>query len=244
MRFKNPQTPARRGRPWHRAGRPAPAGPGQRRPGAVPGDRRAAARVGRRRPRLRRAAHHRLRGVRRAPAGRSTGTEVARVDRADPRADRGGGRDVRDSSRTVTCWAMGITQHRNAVATVKEIVNVALPPGQHRQAGRRAVPGPRPLQRPGRPHHGHLGAAAGALPRRAARRVRLRAAARARPRHRGGGQGAAATAGPRSSSRWAATSSPPCPTPTSPSRRCATPTSPCTSRPSSTARTSSTAGTR
>ena len=30
------------------------------------------------------------------------------------------------SERTITCWAMGITQHRNAVATVKEIVNVAL----------------------------------------------------------------------------------------------------------------------
>ncbi len=33
------------------------------------------------------------------------------------------------SSRTVTCWAMGITQHRNAVATVKEFVNVALAQG-------------------------------------------------------------------------------------------------------------------
>ncbi len=32
----------------------------------------------------------------------------------------------RDSSATVLCWAMGITQHRNAVATVKEITNVAL----------------------------------------------------------------------------------------------------------------------
>ena len=32
----------------------------------------------------------------------------------------------RDSAATVTCWAMGITQHRNAVATIKEIVNVAL----------------------------------------------------------------------------------------------------------------------
>ncbi|WP_205473279.1 FdhF/YdeP family oxidoreductase [Nocardioides sp. SYSU D00038] len=31
----------------------------------------------------------------------------------------------RESGRTVTCWAMGITQHRNAVATVKEIANVA-----------------------------------------------------------------------------------------------------------------------
>ncbi|MET1058132.1 MAG: FdhF/YdeP family oxidoreductase [Nocardioides sp.] len=32
----------------------------------------------------------------------------------------------RDSSATVLCWAMGITQHRNAVATIKEFTNVAL----------------------------------------------------------------------------------------------------------------------
>jgi formate dehydrogenase major subunit len=32
----------------------------------------------------------------------------------------------RDSDATVTCWAMGITQHRNSVGTIKEIVNVAL----------------------------------------------------------------------------------------------------------------------
>ena len=30
------------------------------------------------------------------------------------------------SQRIVNCWAMGITQHRNAVATIKEFVNVAL----------------------------------------------------------------------------------------------------------------------
>jgi molybdopterin-dependent oxidoreductase alpha subunit len=30
------------------------------------------------------------------------------------------------SKRIVTCWAMGITQHRNAVATIKEFVNLAL----------------------------------------------------------------------------------------------------------------------
>ncbi|GAA5144441.1 FdhF/YdeP family oxidoreductase [Nocardioides marinquilinus] len=30
------------------------------------------------------------------------------------------------SSATVFCWAMGITQHRNSVATIKEFVNVAL----------------------------------------------------------------------------------------------------------------------
>jgi len=33
---------------------------------------------------------------------------------------------LRDSRATVFCWAMGITQHRNAVATIKEFVNVAL----------------------------------------------------------------------------------------------------------------------
>ena len=33
------------------------------------------------------------------------------------------------SRRTVVCWAMGITQHRNAVATIKEIVNVVLAQG-------------------------------------------------------------------------------------------------------------------
>ena len=33
------------------------------------------------------------------------------------------------SSKTVVCWSMGITQHRNAVATIKEIVNVALAQG-------------------------------------------------------------------------------------------------------------------
>ncbi len=32
----------------------------------------------------------------------------------------------RESSATVICWAMGITQHRNAVATIKEVTNVAL----------------------------------------------------------------------------------------------------------------------
>ncbi|CAM3532901.1 FdhF/YdeP family oxidoreductase [Nocardioides zeicaulis] len=35
-------------------------------------------------------------------------------------------RMVADSPATVTCWAMGITQHHNAVGTIKEIVNVAL----------------------------------------------------------------------------------------------------------------------
>jgi formate dehydrogenase major subunit len=32
---------------------------------------------------------------------------------------------LRTSSRTVFCWAMGLTQHRNSVATIKEVANVA-----------------------------------------------------------------------------------------------------------------------
>src|SRR5690606_12152050 len=30
------------------------------------------------------------------------------------------------SRKIITCWAMGLTQHRNAVATIREIVNVHL----------------------------------------------------------------------------------------------------------------------
>ncbi|SHK53763.1 formate dehydrogenase major subunit [Pseudonocardia thermophila] len=36
---------------------------------------------------------------------------------------------LRDSRRTVFCWAMGLTQHRNGVATIKEVVNLALAQG-------------------------------------------------------------------------------------------------------------------
>jgi molybdopterin-dependent oxidoreductase alpha subunit len=46
----------------------------------------------------------------------------------------------RDSEATVTCWAMGITQHRNAVGTVKEIVNVALLQGNIGRPGAGVCP--------------------------------------------------------------------------------------------------------
>ncbi|MCW2798029.1 FdhF/YdeP family oxidoreductase [Nocardioides sp.] len=49
-------------------------------------------------------------------------------------------RMFRDSSRTVTCWAMGITQHHNAVATVKEIVNLALLQGNIGKPGAGVCP--------------------------------------------------------------------------------------------------------
>ena len=46
----------------------------------------------------------------------------------------------RDSDATITCWAMGITQHRNAVGTVKEIVNVALLQGNIGRPGAGVCP--------------------------------------------------------------------------------------------------------
>jgi formate dehydrogenase major subunit len=48
---------------------------------------------------------------------RSTGLERSEIEQA--------ARLLQGSQKTVYCWAMGITQHRNAVATVKEIANVA-----------------------------------------------------------------------------------------------------------------------
>ncbi len=36
---------------------------------------------------------------------------------------------IRDSRKTIYCWAMGLTQHRNAVATIKEVCNLAFARG-------------------------------------------------------------------------------------------------------------------
>ncbi|QDH11099.1 FdhF/YdeP family oxidoreductase [Nocardioides dongxiaopingii] len=52
---------------------------------------------------------------------RATGLTRAQVEEA--------GEMLRTSSRTVFCWAMGLTQHRNSVATIKELVNLALAQG-------------------------------------------------------------------------------------------------------------------
>ena len=106
---------------------------------------------------------------------------------------------------------MGLTQHRNAVANDPELVNLLLLRGHIGRPGAGRLPGARPQQRAGRPHHGHLGAAARTVPRRAGPRVRLRVAARAGLRHGGHHRGDARGRGRRSSSRWAATSSRPTP---------------------------------
>jgi molybdopterin-dependent oxidoreductase alpha subunit len=43
---------------------------------------------------------------------------------------RQAGKMLLESKGTVHCWAMGITQHRNAVATIKEFVNISLLRGE------------------------------------------------------------------------------------------------------------------
>jgi molybdopterin-dependent oxidoreductase alpha subunit len=45
-----------------------------------------------------------------------------------------------DSSRTIVCWAMGLTQHKNAVANIQEIVNLLLLRGQVGKPGAGACP--------------------------------------------------------------------------------------------------------
>ena len=41
---------------------------------------------------------------------------------------------LRRLERIIVCWAMGLTQHKNAVATIREIVNLLLLARQHRSA--------------------------------------------------------------------------------------------------------------
>jgi len=65
------------------------------------------------------AAH--LRTLDRDAVLRATGLTWEQIEEA--------ARMFADSSATVTCWAMGITQHRNSVATVKELANVAFVQG-------------------------------------------------------------------------------------------------------------------
>ena len=47
---------------------------------------------------------------------------------------------LRRSDATVFCWAMGLTQHRNSVATIKEVVNLALVQGNIGKSGAGLLP--------------------------------------------------------------------------------------------------------
>ena len=124
LRFKNPQTPARRQRRRHRRWPTCTCRSGSTATWRCSRRSAPAARVGLRRPRLHRAAHRRLR---RSGASTSRALDWAAVERATGLPGRRSSEAAemfRDSDATVICWAMGITQHRNAVATIHEIVNV------------------------------------------------------------------------------------------------------------------------
>ena len=90
----------------------------------------------------------------------------------------------RASRRTVICWAMGITQHRNAVATIKEITNVALLQGNIGKPGAGLCPVRGHSNVQGDRTMGIWEKLPAHFARRARARVRLRPAARARPRRR------------------------------------------------------------
>jgi molybdopterin-dependent oxidoreductase alpha subunit len=53
---------------------------------------------------------------------------------------RAAARVLIESERTIFCWAMGLTQHRNAVANIQEIVNLLLLRGQIGKPGAGACP--------------------------------------------------------------------------------------------------------
>ena len=63
------------------------------------------------------------------------------------------------SERIIVCWAMGLTQHANSVATIREVVNFLLLRGNIGRPGAGRVPRARTLERAGRPDDGDLRAA-------------------------------------------------------------------------------------
>jgi anaerobic selenocysteine-containing dehydrogenase len=83
------------------------------------------------------------------------------------------------SERAIVCWGMGITQHKRAVATIQMLVNLMLLRGHIGRPGAGDLPGARPQQRAGRPHHGHPRKARTRPARSSGRGVRFRAPTRA-----------------------------------------------------------------
>ena len=87
-----------------------------------------------------------------------------RDHRADPGADRRGGRAAARLRPHRVLLGDGADPAPQRGGHDLRDRQPGAGPGQYRQAGRRAAAGARPLQRAGRPDHGHLGAAAADLP--------------------------------------------------------------------------------
>ena len=224
VRFKNPQTPGASS-VRHRARRPAPADPAQRRPGALPGHRRRCWSSGT--PSTTSSSATYTAGfddVRRPRRATSTGTRSRRPPASTRAQIEEAAEMFRDSDghrSPAGRWASPSTATRSR--TIKEIVNVALLQGNIGKPGAGVCPvrghsnvqGDRTMGIWERVPEHFLDALA--------RRVRLRPAARARLRRRRRDPGPARREGPgllrdgRQLRRRRA------PTPRSPRRRCATP---------------------
>ena len=70
-----------------------------------------------------------------------------------------------DSKNTIVCWSMGLTQHKNGVANIREAVNLLLLGGNFGSPRRRRLPGARTQQCTGRSQHGRVGEDARRVPR-------------------------------------------------------------------------------
>ena len=86
-----------------------------------------------------RAVHEWLRGLRRRCPLVRLGALRARHG-IHPRGGRTFTEHVRASERIIVCWAMGLTQHANSVATIREIVNFLLPRGNIGRPGAGVCP--------------------------------------------------------------------------------------------------------
>ena len=95
------------------------------------------------------------------------------------------GRMMAGAKRMICCWAMGMTQHRDAVAGIQIMVDSPPARRTHRLPRRRNLLRPRAFERPGRSDGRDLGAADRPIPRRARPRVSVRATA---PRGQGHGR--------------------------------------------------------
>ena len=89
---------------------------------------------------------------------RSTGTTVEEATGSVSRPDHRGGRDDPRLGQDGLLLGHGPDAAPQRGRHDQGGLQPGLRPRRHRQAGRRAVPDPRPLQRAGRPHDGHLGA--------------------------------------------------------------------------------------
>ncbi|CAK7285478.1 hypothetical protein SGPA1_31351 [Streptomyces misionensis JCM 4497] len=182
---QEPADPAGPGQ-GRRAHRSVPPDPHRRRPGALPAPQQAdPGDRGRGRRGVRPRTHPRLRGVRAGRPLRRLGGDADR-DRPEPRGDRAGAGD--GARLAADHRLLGHGPHPAQALRAHHPRGGQLPAAarQHRPAGGGRVPGARPFERAGRPHHGHLRAPRPRLPGRPGEGVRLRAAPGARVRRRPG----------------------------------------------------------